>query len=722
MVAFCCGVSSVTFLYRSTAGIFAKASEIGSELVHKLEPDDVTSDKMKNPATVADKVGAVLMDAGGGVLDVTETMCLCMVAAQVLAEGDSARLSLTFMYPGSALLASLFSFFAVRCSDNGTYIADRHISSCWGFRFGLYTTHFLILIFSIIMTGAVYDRYPFEALAGGKSEGWPFFGVHLVGQVGALLLWEFTSFFTSHRWFPTRSVTAAGITGPATMLVQGFGIAMISCLPPMFIIGGVVLVAHAGAGQFGVAIAALGFWSPAAFVAAANSFSPAVFGADDCLDHPETQEHRQKSVPLVMAGESQSAEYRGWSVGSAMLASFAVMCAFKQESGMATGGIGEPFMNQGPSTAGFPMSTYRDVLPTGERGSIRSLESEVILEGFVAAWAMTGAFTSIFVAGIATLAIGKATRNLVDETRSQLKGNQDGTADPESISGMVAFPAISGAMLPGFYIILLPVCVGFFAGPRALAAFVMGAILSAGPFATVLFNAGASWAKSKTAIEAEGVFNGSGSDSHLASISTARAGGALKDVTAPVVCAYIKSISIWALMMAPTIFISPYMPFVIQCAVKRTAYDSMFTCMDWNKVYWVILPGVLLVSITAIIYFVFWNRDGTAAPEPPAPPAPLPPMQAPIISQAPVIYGLPRAVEYPEYPRYREPTPVMMTATPTYQAAGIRMVPGAMPPPEPMMAAPMRPHMSGLDNFVNSGYKMEGGSNYGGSNYSYGGA
>jgi Na+/H+-translocating membrane pyrophosphatase len=58
-------------------------------------------------------------------------------------------------------------------------------------------------------------------------------------------MWEFTSFFTSHRCFPTRSVTAAGVTGSATMLVQGFGVAMLSCIPPMFIILGVVILAHA---------------------------------------------------------------------------------------------------------------------------------------------------------------------------------------------------------------------------------------------------------------------------------------------------------------------------------------------------------------------------------------------------------------------------------------------------------------------------------------------
>lgn len=121
MVAFCCGVSCATFLYRSTAGIFAKAAEIGSELVHKLEPENLTSNKLKNPATIADRVGALVLDAGGGVLEVAETMCMSMVAAQVMSEGDSARLAITFMYPGCSLLAALMSIVAVRCSDAVNY-------------------------------------------------------------------------------------------------------------------------------------------------------------------------------------------------------------------------------------------------------------------------------------------------------------------------------------------------------------------------------------------------------------------------------------------------------------------------------------------------------------------------------------------------------------------------------------------------------------------------
>jgi hypothetical protein len=54
----------------------------------------------------------------------------------------------------------------------------------------------------------------------------------------------------------------------------------------------------------------------------------------------------------------------------------------------------------------------------------------------------------------------------------------------------------------------------------------------------------------------------------------------------------------------------------------------------------------------------------------------------------------------------------MVTAQPPYQTAGIRMAGVVVsPPPEPIMAAPMRPH-AGLEGLVQSGYIMEGGSQY----------
>ena len=56
MVGWLLGVSSVAVLFRNVAGIVSKSAEIGSELVHKLEPEHFTTDKLRNPATLVDKV------------------------------------------------------------------------------------------------------------------------------------------------------------------------------------------------------------------------------------------------------------------------------------------------------------------------------------------------------------------------------------------------------------------------------------------------------------------------------------------------------------------------------------------------------------------------------------------------------------------------------------------------------------------------------------------
>ena len=105
---------------------------------------------------------------------------------------------------------------------------------------------------------------------------------------------------------------------------------------------------------------------------------------------------------------------------------------------------------------------------------------------------------------------------------------------------------------------------------------------------------------------------------------------------------------------------------------------------------WAVLPGLMLLAVTGIIYVLFWNRDGTAAPESPAvPKAPMAmsSMPPPIVTN-PVMYG-PPPFEYAQYTQ--EVGPVMMTAQPPYQSAGIRMTAAGVPPAEPMMAAPMRP-------------------------------
>jgi len=86
MVGWLLGVSSVAVLFRNIAGIVSKSAEIGSELVHKLEPEHFTTDKLRNPATLVDKVQpppfprrrlrSTLKGAFGGLHSTGSTFCV----------------------------------------------------------------------------------------------------------------------------------------------------------------------------------------------------------------------------------------------------------------------------------------------------------------------------------------------------------------------------------------------------------------------------------------------------------------------------------------------------------------------------------------------------------------------------------------------------------------------------------------------------------------------
>mmetsp|Transcript_27418 Transcript_27418/g.56136 ORF Transcript_27418/g.56136 Transcript_27418/m.56136 type:complete len:923 (-) Transcript_27418:111-2879(-) len=679
MVAFGVGVSTLAFLFRSVGGIFAKAAEIGSEIVWRREVESDAADKLRNPATIADKIGAIVVDSSAVILDMGETMILAMLAVGTMAGGDVPKLMLAFWLPVGSLFAGLIGWVLVRCNSTSDNIVDRNNTVLWGFRAGLYATVVSIFIFSAVVVGIIYTDL--DEHFGGADEGWKMFGCHLLGLIAAVVLWESTAFFTSHRWFPTRSVTAAGLTGPATFFVQGLGVAMLSVIPPFFILTICIVCANSVAGNYGIGIAALGFWSIAGWALPACCVSPVAYGADDSLDAPDIQGARENSVPLVMAGESAAAETRGWSIGAAVITAFAVMGAFDQEAQLKVGG---------------------------------TLGIDYIGDGLVFGAAVCGALSIVIYAGINTLAVGKATRSVYDETIRQFKENTAQECDPASMVKAAIYPAIMGCLLPMFYVFLFPATVGFLFGPRALLGFVVGAILAGAALAFLFCNAGASWAKAKTAIEAENLYGGPGEEAHLASVAGARAGGPLKDVAAPTIITAMKSMAIISLILAPTIKVGVEREDIQECLNKflegtaNMYVRSWEHCFDWNRPYWFILPAFLLGVVSAFFYILFWRLDGTSEGKPATAVVEddgTPQMtayQVPMVSQ-------PQLVQYVPQPMMQQAPPPALLAPQTTQIfqAPPQFAPQMrMAPPEPMVAAPMRPEPSSVDNFIAGGYQV----------------
>jgi K(+)-stimulated pyrophosphate-energized sodium pump len=566
------GISSMAILIRGMAGIFGKAAEVGSELIHKLEPE-ASNESSKNPASIADKTGAIAIDSVAMMIDIIDSLIITIVSAGFLAQGHAPRQAIPFWIAGGSFFSGLLSYGFVRCSNAGVmHVADRYRNMMWGLRIGMYLTAFLNMVWYAVIIGIIYTGFP--GRFGGPNSGWNFFACLIIGTFASLLVWEFTSYFTAAGSSPTRSVAAAGITGASTMLIQGSGVGLLSALPMGILLIVTIISCGAISGQYGIALGALAYLCNCWFTIAANSIAPIAYAADSCVDQPETAAVREVTVSLHMAGESCAAEARGWGAIGAILAGFSALAAYRQEVGLEN---------------------------TQQGGT----ESDVISEGIMFACAIFGAFTPFFVAGINVLAIGKATRALVDETRRQFQvigGHTD--CNPESVSKATAYPAAMGALLPAFIVLLLPLSVGFLLGGRALSCFVAGAIMSGGIMGYFLSNAGATWVKSKTSIEAEGAFGGSGSDAHIASVIGTRMGSALKDVAAPTMITSMKAIAMTALLMAPLIFIDRTQPYFMTCLAKRWATPGLSTlaCYDWNKAYWSPLPLAFLAVLIAVFY------------------------------------------------------------------------------------------------------------------------
>merc|ERR1719387_3001727 len=96
------------------------------------------------------------------------------------------------------------------------------------------------------------------------------FGCILIGLLSGILIGAFTEYCTSYTESPTRNITKAGKTGPATVVIQGLGVGMIGTAIPTVIIVVAICACNALAGLYGIAIAAVGMLSTLAITLATS--------------------------------------------------------------------------------------------------------------------------------------------------------------------------------------------------------------------------------------------------------------------------------------------------------------------------------------------------------------------------------------------------------------------------------------------------------------------
>ena len=552
MLTFGMGASTQALFARVGGGIYTKAADVGADLVGKTEYN-IPEDDPRNPATIADNVGDNVGDVAGMGADLYESYAGSILATMALGASAFAASAVEGMQMKAVLAPSLIAACGVLLSIIGIYLVKTREGA--GMKELLRALSIGTNTAAVLIAAATFGIFAW--LFGTETNQWWQVSLSVVvGLLAGVIIGQSTEYYTSQSYKPTQKVSESSQTGPATVIISGLGLGMLSTAIPVVTVGVAIILAYLCAngfaiefsaqnlsmGLYGIGIAAVGMLSTLGITLATDAYGPI---ADNAGGNAEMSglpaEVRERTDALDALGNTTAATGKGFAIGSAALTALALLASYVEEIKIALIRTGEALPN-GVEAAKATLVDFMDAYNV-------NLMNPIVLVGI-----FIGSMMAFLFCGLTMNAVGRAAQKMVEEVRRQfqtIKGILEGKADPD-YARCVAI-STKGAqhemLLPSILAIIVPIITGLILGVAGVLGLLIGGLATGFVLAVFMANAGGAWDNAKKYVE-EGHFGGKGSDCHKATVVGDTVGDPFKDTSGPSLNILIKLMSMVSIVMA----------------------------------------------------------------------------------------------------------------------------------------------------------------------------
>ena len=552
MLTFGMGASTQALFARVGGGIYTKAADVGADLVGKTEYN-IPEDDPRNPATIADNVGDNVGDVAGMGADLYESYAGSILATAALGAAafatsavEGMQLKAVFapmLIAAAGVLLSLFGIFLVKTKE-GAGMKELLGALSRG-------TNTAAVLIAVATFGI------FAWLFGTDTNQWWQVSLSVVvGLLAGVIIGKSTEYYTSQSYKPTQKVAESSKTGPATVIISGLGLGMLSTAIPVVTVGCAIVLAYLCAngfhiqftaanlsmGLYGIGIAAVGMLSTLGITLATDAYGPIADNAGGNAEMSGLEpEVRKRTDALDALGNTTAATGKGFAIGSAALTALALLASYVEEIKIALVRVGQDLPN-GIEAAKASLVDFMNAYNV-------NLMNPVVLVGV-----FIGAMMAFVFCGMTMNAVGRAAQKMVEEVRRQfstIAGILEGKAEPdyERCVGISTKGAQHEMLVPSILAIVVPIATGLILGVPGVLGLLIGGLSTGFVLAVFMANSGGAWDNAKKYVE-EGNFGGKGSENHKATVVGDTVGDPFKDTSGPSLNILIKLMSMVSIVMA----------------------------------------------------------------------------------------------------------------------------------------------------------------------------